>query len=138
MSVSIAEKLGAHTGGRAHFLNAPRELRKTISDDRLAVSKKFAGKFDYLHAFVTKQAKLKALFPRLRAHLAPKGKAWISWPKNRQLDTDLTLTQIIKIGYDHGLVESKTISLDGTWSALKFTHPKSGKRYNNKYGKLAS
>jgi hypothetical protein len=61
---------------------------------------------------------------------------WISWPKGGRLGTDLTLKQIIRIGYSHGLVESKTISLDPTWSAIKFTFPKQGKQYSNSYGKL--
>jgi hypothetical protein len=34
------------------------------------------------------------------------------------------------------LVESKTISVNDTWSAIKFTHPKKGKVYKNSYGKL--
>jgi hypothetical protein len=63
---------------------------------------------------------------------------WVSWPKNRKLGTDLTLPRVIKLGYDQGLVESKTISIDRTWSAIKFTHPKKGKVYKNSYGKLKS
>ena len=57
-------------------------------------------------------------------------------PKSGQKETDLTITKVIKIGYDYGLVESKTISIDSVWSAIKFTHPKEGKEYNNSYGKL--
>ena len=61
---------------------------------------------------------------------------WVSWPKNKKLGTDLTLTKVIELGYDHGLVESKTISVDQTWSAIKFTYPQKGKVYKNQYGKL--
>jgi hypothetical protein len=45
------------------------------------------------------------------------------------------LPLVIKTGYD-GLVESKCVSVDSTWSALKFTWPKKGKVYNNSYGQL--
>ena len=62
----------------------------------------------------------------------------MSWPKNGKLETDLKLTTVIRLGYDHVLVESKTISIDGTWSAIKFTHPKHGKVYANSYGQLKS
>lgn len=41
-----------------------------------------------------------------------------------------------RIGYSHGLVESTTLSIDATWSAIKFTHPKPGKTYRNSYGQL--
>ncbi|GAB3529414.1 hypothetical protein GCM10027402_32720 [Arthrobacter monumenti] len=44
---------------------------------------------------------------------------------------------IIRIGYEHGLVESTALSVDSTWSAIKFTHPKPGKTYQNSYGTLA-
>jgi hypothetical protein len=46
------------------------------------------------------------------------------------------MKSVIRIGYDHGLVESKGIRVDETWAALKFTHPKTGKVYRNSYGKL--
>src|SRR3712207_8705935 len=54
-------------------------------------------------------------------------RSWVSWPKNKKLGTDLALPKVIEIGYNHGLVESKTLSVDATWSAMKFTHPKKGK-----------
>lgn len=64
------------------------------------------------------------------------GKLWVSWPKNKQLDTDLTLPVVIKIGYSFGLVESTCLSINKTWSALKFTHPKKGKIYINSHAEL--
>ncbi|HIX00988.1 MAG TPA: hypothetical protein H9871_12695 [Candidatus Nesterenkonia stercoripullorum] len=41
-----------------------------------------------------------------------------------------------RIGYRHGLVESKTLAVDATWSAIKFTHPRPGQHYNNSFGTL--
>ena len=61
---------------------------------------------------------------------------WVSWPKNGQLETDLSLPKIINIVYGFGLVESTALSINNTWSALKFTHPKKGKVYNNSHGTL--
>jgi hypothetical protein len=66
------------------------------------------------------------------------GALWISWPKAEQLESDLSLRKVIEIGYRNGLVESKTTGVDSTCSAIKFTHPKTGKKYNNSYGKLPS
>ena len=43
---------------------------------------------------------------------------------------------MIGIGYDHGLVESKTLGIDRVWAAMKFTFPKAGKTYHNSYGTL--
>jgi hypothetical protein len=86
--------------------------------------------------FSKTQDELHQHFVKLRKHLRPTGMLWVSWPKGKQMKSDLDIKSVIRIGYDNGLVESKAISLDETWSALKFTHPKKGKVYNNSYGKL--
>lgn len=56
--------------------------------------------------------------------------------KGGKSGTDLNIKIIIKLGYDFGLVESTCLSINETWSGLKFTFPKIGKAYNNSYGKL--
>jgi hypothetical protein len=61
---------------------------------------------------------------------------WVSWPKGGKLGTDLNIKIVIKLGYDFGLVESTCLSINETWSGLKFTPPKKGKVYNNSYGQL--
>ena len=132
----IAKKLGLQDDMRAFLVNAPQDTRKTIDAMDLKVAKTLSGMFDYIHFFTTSQAEFKKRFPQLKKHLASGGMLWVSWPKNRKLGTDLTLTKVIELGYDHGLVESKTISIDTTWSAIKFTHPKKGKDYKNSYGRL--
>ena len=132
MIESVSKKLGLKEGMRAFLVNAP----KTIDPVNLEVAPTLRGNFDYIHFFTKTQAEFDDKFPRLKAHLRPSGMLWVSWPKNKKLGTDLTLTKVIELGYNHGLVESKTISIDATWSAIKFTHPKKGKQYKNKYGKL--
>jgi hypothetical protein len=52
------------------------------------------------------QAGLEAAFPALRDHLKRTGMLWVSWPKGGQSGTDLSLPQVIRIGYSHGIVES--------------------------------
>lgn len=132
----ISEKMGIKSGSRALFIDAPSEALAAIELPPLELGDSLEGEFDYIHLFAQKQASLHEQFPRLKAHLKPTGMLWISWPKGNKLGTDLTLTKVIEIGYDYGLVESKSLSVDSTWSALKFTHPKPGKEYNNSYGKL--
>lgn len=130
------KKLGVKEGARAFFVNTPEETPEVVDASELDVSRKLTGSFDYIHLFTKSQEEFNKLFPRLKTHLKPTGMLWVSWPKGRKLGTDLTLTKVIELGYNHGLVESKTISLDETWSAIKFTHPKEGKIYKNSYGKL--
>lgn len=136
MPRSVSEKMGIKQGSRTVFVNAPESALKAIMPPSLEVSATLDGDFDYVHLFTVTQAELDDLFPKLKAHLGATGMFWVSWPKSRQLDTDLTLPHVIRIGYNHGLVESTTLSVDSTWSAIRFTHPKRGKVYRNSYGQL--
>lgn len=132
---SLLKKIGVKQGTRSILVNAPTEAREllTLPDN---VSHRLAGSFDYIHLFAKDRQHLDATFPKLKGHLKSAGMLWVSWPKGRNLGTDLTLRNVIEIGYNHGMVESKTISVDSTWSAIKFTFPKEGKQYNNSYGRL--
>jgi hypothetical protein len=136
MSTTVAKKMGIKEGSRAIFVNAPDAAENAIDPPDLDVVSRLSGEFDYIHLFTKSQEDLDKTFPQLRNHLRPTGMLWVSWPKGGKLGTDLSMTKVIKIGYDHGLVESKCLSVDTTWSALKFTHPKKGKVYNNSYGTL--
>jgi hypothetical protein len=138
MTSTVSEKMGIKAGARAIFINAPAMALTAIDLPNLEVAPRLAGKFDYIHLFATSRQELDGTFPTLKAHLKPTGMLWVSWPKNRQLGTDLVLPEVIRIGYRHGLVESKTLSVDATWSAIKFTHPIEGKTYHNSYGQLPS
>jgi hypothetical protein len=131
-------KLGVPDGARTIFIGAPTAALETIDPPTLNLESTLTGELDYIHLFVTSAAQLEDSLPEIKAHLAPNGMLWVSWPKGNQLGTDLGLPSIIRIGYRHGLVESKCISIDATWSALKFTHPKPGKTYRNSYGQLPS
>lgn len=136
MTRSVSVKMGLKQGLRAHLRNAPAKAVEAIKLPELEISKQLRGTFDYIHLFVKSRSQLDKEFPKLRDHLRPSGKLWVSWPKSKQLDTDLTLPTVIRVGYDHGMVESTTLSIDSTWSGIKFTHPKQGKTYKNSYGKL--
>ena len=128
--------MGVKDGMRAFFVNAPKPAVDAMSLPRLDISSELRGEFDYLHFFTITQAEMDRLFPELKRHLKATGMLWISWPKNKRLDTDLALPKVIKIGYGHGLVESTCLSVDTIWSGLKFTHPKKGKEYRNSFGQL--
>lgn len=135
---TVAEKMGIKENTTAYFVNAPLETINAIHLPQIKLLQTLKGEFDYIHLFVKSQSEQVEIFPNLKEHLKLEGMLWVSWPKNGQLDTDLTLPKVIKIGYEFGLVESTCLSLDTTWSALKFTHPKKGKIYNNSHAKLKS
>ena len=136
MTRTVARKMGVREGARAYFHEAPESALAAMRLPPLRVVPDPQGELDHIHLFVVTKAAMEDAFPQLAAHLAPAGKLWVSWPKARQLGTDLTLPTVIHIGYRHGLVESTCLSVDATWSALKFTHPLPGKTYHNSYGRL--
>jgi hypothetical protein len=121
MDRSVSQKMGVKGGARAHFANAPEAAFKTMELPNLNVSARLDGEFSYIHLFARSQTEMDDAFPKLKAHLAKTGMLWVSWPKGRKLDTDLTLPNVIRIGYSHGLVESTALSVDGTWSAIPQT-----------------
>ena len=130
----LLRKLGTKAEARSIVIEAPAEVRKAVSPPGSA--KRLAGTFDYIHVFVRDQKGLKSGLVRLKPRLRKGGTLWVSWPKGGGQGTDLSLPKVIEIGYRKGLVESKAISIDAVWSALKFTFPKEGKVYNNSFGKL--
>lgn len=136
MARSVSQKMGIKEKTRTHFVNAPASALKAIALPSLEVGVRLDGEFGYIHFFALSQAEMDNAFPKLKSHLSATGMLWVSWPKARKLETDLTLPHVIRIGYSHGLVESTALSVDGTWSAIKFTHPKPGKVYRNSYGQL--
>jgi|GEM_PF-326789 len=135
---TVAEKMGIKEGCRAILINAPKDAIEYLDRTDIVLAKSLAGEFDLIHLFAKTQAEQHKHFPALKAHLKLDGMLWVSWPKNKQLGTDLTLPTVIRIGYSFGLVESTCLSINSVWSGLKFTHPKKGKVYKNSHAKLKS
>jgi hypothetical protein len=128
--------MGVKENSRAVFINAQKEALENINLPILKIQEKMEEELDYIHLFVKTQTEFITYFPKLKQHLKLNGMLWVSWPKGGKLGTDLNIKLVIKLGYDFGLVESTCLSINDTWSGLKFTHPKKGKVYNNSYGKL--
>jgi hypothetical protein len=133
---TLSDKLGIKEKMRTIFINADPEVLEDLELPPITLVRRLTGAFDYIHMFSTTQEELNEQFFKVKSYLKKSGMLWVSWPKAGQLDTDLNIKSVIRIGYNHNLVESKAISLGAVWSALKFTYPKEGKEYNNSYGTL--
>jgi hypothetical protein len=136
MTRTVSQKMGVKENSKAYFVNADEEAIENFDLPNLDISKKLDNEFDYIHLFVKTQSEILEHFPKLKENLITNGMLWVSWPKGGKLGTDLNIKIVIKLGYEFGLVESTCLSVNNTWSGLKFTHPKKGKIYNNSYGKL--
>ena len=128
--------MGVKENSKAYFVNSDEEAIENLDLPNLDISKKLDNEFDYIHLFVKTQSEILEHFPKLKENLITNGMLWVSWPKGGKFGTDLNIKIVIKLGYEFGLVESTCLSVNNTWSGLKFTHPKKGKIYNNSYGKL--
>ena len=135
---TVAQKMGIKENSKTYFMNAPNDAIEALNLPDVQLIKGLTGEFDYIHLFIKQQSEQEDIFPKLKKHLKLDGMLWVSWPKGGQLDSDLSLPKVIKIGYEFGLVESTCLSVTPIWSALKFTHPKKGKTYNNSHAKLKS
>jgi hypothetical protein len=136
MNRSVAEKMGITSQQKVAVINGPAAAVTAIQLPVEPVADTEQTGFDQIIYFVTTQEDMDRNFPRHKEKLAPTGKLWVAWPKARTLPTDLNLKEVIRIGYNHSLVESVNLRVDDTWTALKFTFPKPGKSYHNSYGKL--
>jgi hypothetical protein len=136
MTRTVPQKMGIKPGSETILVRAPESFIESLDDLGLNIKSRLSGKNDYIHYFFTTQQEMVEKFPKYKKYLKPEGMFWVSWPKSGKMQSDLSITSIIKIGYDFGLVESKVVSIDDTWSAIKFTFPREGKLYNNSYGKL--
>src|SRR5687767_9876363 len=116
--VRVQQKIGVKPDMRCILVGASPEQASALGFQSDELPHRLSGSFDYIHLFVTVGAQAAIAFPRMKRHLRAGGMLWVSWPKGGKLNTDLSLRKIIAIGYSHGLVESKTIGLDGTWSAI--------------------
>lgn len=132
---TIAQKLRLLPSDKGIILNKSSEDIPEMGLPQGFYTDKLVGKFDYIHLFITRKATLEKELGRMKTHLHPQGTLWVSWPKAKQLGTDLELKEVIRIGYDHVMVESTCMRIDDVWSALKFTFPKPDKVYQNSYGK---
>jgi hypothetical protein len=73
--------------------------------------------------FTTSSAELGKRFATLKRTLEPADGLWIAWPKKAsKLDTDLDFETVQRIGLDAGLVDNKSVAVDGDWQAVRFVY----------------
>ena len=76
-----------------------------------------------IQAFYTDEDVLENEMPKLKNALSRDGQLWISWPKKSSgVNTDLSDNVVRHIGLTSGLVDVKVVSVNETWSGLKFVY----------------
>src|SRR5688572_21829901 len=121
----LIKKLGIKEGFRVALVNSPKGFQKELGP--LPDKGKFApcvtNSLDVILLFVNSEAELRRKFLLLAGNLVANGMLWVAWPKKSSgVDTDLSFTNVQRIGLDAGLVDVKICAVNDVWSGLKFVY----------------
>ncbi len=106
-------------------INPPEGYDKTLGrlPKSASASMTFKGPFDFIQFFTENREELARKFPILKKELSQKGMLWVSWPKaSAKLGTEVNENIVREIGLGNNLVDVKVVSVDRTWSGLKFVN----------------
>ena len=119
----LPQKLGFKPGTRYLLVGAPAGYARTLGKlpaDSTACRPRDA-ELDLIQFFTSSAKALASHFAPLAAKLQPAGALWVSWPKKSSgVATDITETDVRRVGLAAGLVDVKVCAVDETWSGLKF------------------
>jgi hypothetical protein len=117
------QKLGIKVGHKIAILHAPPDYAATLGElpFGVTVGRKLKENLDFVQIFVEKKQDLEELVKESKKCLKPGGAIWISWPKrSSEVQTDVSESDVRRIGLESGLVDVKISAIDNTWSGLKF------------------
>lgn len=103
----------------AAVLNLPKELEADLqlsSDIHTSLN----NKYNFVLSFYTKKQDIEREIPQLKETLLANALLWIAYPKNNALETDLNRDILHKLLSNYGLDGVSIISLNATWSAMRF------------------
>jgi hypothetical protein len=112
--VDISDKLQLKPGQSVAVLNPPPGLVLPG-----VVPAAAAADADAVVAFVVRQEDLGSAEQAVAAAHADR-LAWIGYPKGGQLGTDLNRDRLVAALAARGVQPVRQVSIDGTWSALRF------------------
>lgn len=118
-NTDLIRKLGIKENSKILIINPTKRYPLSTSLRRSVENQ--AKSLDFIQLFIKSKRQLEGKFPKLRDKLAKDGAFWISWPKrSSKVKTDLNENVIREIGLKNEMVDVKVISVDKTWSGLKF------------------
>ena len=105
------------------LVNAPDEYhaRLTPLPKGVAISTNLSGAVDFIQVFIMNREELEQQLSSLIQHLKQDGWLWISYPKgSSKIKTDINRDNIWEYAKGLGLKAVHQISVDETWSAMRF------------------
>jgi hypothetical protein len=121
----LIKKLGIKDGFRVALVSSPKGFKKELGPlpDKAKFAPCVTNSLDVILLFVNSEAELRRTFALLAANLVANGMLWVAWPKKSSgVNTDLSFTNVQRIGLDAGLVDVKVCAVNDVWSGLKFVY----------------
>ena len=120
---SLIKKLRILPGQPILILNPPPEYIESLGElpEGATITVQTEGQFNFVHLFVKDSREFDKLSPIALKALEYDGLFWISYPKrSSKVETDLSRDVFWELLTDAGLRPVTQISIDDTWSALRF------------------
>lgn len=119
----LIRKLRLQPGQRALILDAPAGYLAALGElpEGVTVATETAGEasFEFVHVFVRDSAHWRQIGPAASAAVVYDGIFWVSYPKrSARVDSDLSRDLMWELV--EGMRPVTQISIDDTWSALRF------------------
>lgn len=118
--VPLARKLGIRAHAVVGLVDAPPGFAVDDLPEGATVRDAGEGRSDLVLWFASTRERVERdIVPMSR--LAHEGDLWVLWPKRSSgRKSDLTQPVVRKAGLDRGLVDYKVVSVDETWTGLRF------------------
>lgn len=119
----LAKKLQIKAGAQVLVLDAPDGYLDELVPlpDGARVVERAHGHFDVVQAFVRTRAEVDRRAPIVIGSAKPGAVIWLCWPKqSAHVATDLTRDVLFEHLQRFGLRAVSNVSIDETWSALRF------------------
>ncbi len=118
----LAKKLQIKLGNHVLVLDAPAGFLDELAPlpDGVSTAHAAKGHFDVVHLFSKDKAAFEKRVEIAARSMKPGGILWVAWPKASKLETDLNRDILFAAAQQHGLRAVASVSIDETWSALRF------------------
>lgn len=120
---TVAKKLFIKENCKVLFINAPKDYESILGalPPNVTVLAEPIKLVDFIQVFVTSKKELEEQLNKLKSFLSPQGLLWVSYPKGTsKIKTDINRDIIYQFAQSIGLKGVAMISVDETWSAMRF------------------
>ena len=125
MPKTLVQKLYVREGYRVAVIDAPQGYESLLGElpKNVTMVTELSGTFDWIQYFVVKRSNLESELDNLKRALADEAPLWIAYPKANQKETDLNRDTLATVAATYGPRPVAQVSVDETWSALRFRVP---------------